>query len=139
MERILSEIKFTCMGTYMSLQQPRTGETFSTKWTLASLVMSSNVHRIGGHRDVSFLTMRTFPRLLVLQRPVKQSTNQGNVCVWPGKKCTCSRYPGIPALGSSVIVEHWASSRIFKLFIVISNNLNISPMIPMLEFQDTLS
>ena len=86
MERILSEIKFTCMGTYMSLQQPRTGETFSTKWTLASLVMSSNVHRIGGHRDVSFLTMRTFPRLLVLQRPVKQSTNQGNVCVWPGKK-----------------------------------------------------
>ena len=88
MERILSEIKFTCMGTYMSLQQPRTGETFSTKWTLASLVMSSNVHRIGGHRDVSFLTMRTFPRLLVLQRPVKQSTNQRNALF-----CVCGRRP----------------------------------------------
>ena len=62
---------FTCMGSDMTLQQPRPRKTFSTKWTLASLVMSPNVHRIGRHRNIGFLTMWAFSGFLVLQRPVK--------------------------------------------------------------------
>ena len=57
------------MGTDMSLQEPGPRETFATKWTLASLVMSADVHGIGRHGHISFLAVRTFASFLILQRP----------------------------------------------------------------------
>ena len=63
---------FTCMGTDMSLQKPGPRETFATKWTLASLVMSADVHGIGRHGHISFLAVRTFASFLILQRPARE-------------------------------------------------------------------
>lgn len=79
MPAVLGQTLFTCMGTYMALQQPWTGEAFSAKWTLASLVMSSDVHRVGGHGDVSFLTMWTFASFLILEGPKEDKKGRRSI------------------------------------------------------------
>lgn len=62
---------FTCVRSDVPLQQPRPGETFATGGTLATLVVCTDVHRIGRHRDVNLGTVRTSTSLLVLQRSMR--------------------------------------------------------------------
>lgn len=61
----------TCMRAYMSLQQPRPGETLAAIVALASLIVGPHVHAERRHADVDFVAVRAPPGLLIAQRPVR--------------------------------------------------------------------
>lgn len=62
---ITVENSLTCVCSYMSLQQPRSRETFSAILTFTSLIMGSDMHGKSGHTDVNLVAMRTTSSLFV--------------------------------------------------------------------------
>lgn len=61
----------TCMRAYVSLQQPRPGETLAAIVALASLIVGPHVHAECRHADVDFVAVRAPSGLFIAQRPVR--------------------------------------------------------------------
>lgn len=59
------------MSSDVALKKPRSGKALATIWTLAAQVVRPQVHGVGRHGDIGFLTMWAFSSFFVLQRPEK--------------------------------------------------------------------
>lgn len=61
----------TCVSPDVSLQKPRTAETFAAIVALAALIVGPHVHRIGGHADVQLVAVWTASGLFVCRTSVR--------------------------------------------------------------------
>ena len=62
-----------CVGADVTLQEPGAAEPLPTVRTLASLVVRSHVHAVGGHGYVNLVAVGTLARLLVVHAAVSLS------------------------------------------------------------------
>lgn len=63
--------RVTCVRTYVSLQQPRSGEALAAVVALAPLIVGPHVHAERRHADVDLVAVRASSGLLVAERSVR--------------------------------------------------------------------
>ena len=66
---------FTCMSTYVPLQQPWPREALATVMALAPLIMCPDVHAERRHTNIHLVAMWTPPCFLIAKGPMRLSVS----------------------------------------------------------------